>query len=242
MATRVPCSIVDSRSSNCHEHSTYLEVCYLLLNGNLPSSDELNDFSHIIKEHSMLHEAVRRFYEGFRHDAHPMAIMVGVVGALSAFYHDNVDVHNPEHRRIAAHRLISKMPTIAAWSYKYAHGQPFMYPDNKLSYTAEFPVDDVRCAQQALPAESSLRACTGFDPDPARRSRAECLDLHGTPVRLLGSQSVCRDLGGHCLAVGSSAWGRERKGHAHARGDRQTRTKAWKISSPAPRTKTIPSV
>jgi citrate synthase len=118
--------------------STYLEVCYLLLNGELPSSDELHDFSRIIKEHSMMHEAVRGFYDGFRHDAHPMAIMVGVVGALSAFYHDSSDVHNPEHRKIAAHRLISKMPTIAAWSYKYANGQPFMYPQNRLSYTGNF--------------------------------------------------------------------------------------------------------
>jgi len=120
------------------EHSTYLEVCYLLLNGELPSSDELHGFSQIMKEHSMLHEAVRGFYDGFRHDAHPMAIMVGVVGALSAFYHDSSDVHNPEHRKIAAHRLISKMPTIAAWSYKYANGQPFMYPKNRLSYTGNF--------------------------------------------------------------------------------------------------------
>lgn len=120
------------------EQSTYLEVCYLLLNGELPSADELHQFSRIIKEHSMLHEAVREFYDGFRHDAHPMAIMVGVVGALSAFYHDATDVHNPEHRKIAAHRLISKMPTIAAWSYKYAVGQPFMYPKNKLSYTGNF--------------------------------------------------------------------------------------------------------
>ncbi len=118
--------------------STYLEVCYLLLNGDLPSSDELHDFSRIIKEHSMMHEAVRGFYDGFRHDAHPMAIMVGVVGALSAFYHDATDVHNPEHRKISAHRLISKMPTIAAWSYKYANGQPFMYPQNRLSYTGNF--------------------------------------------------------------------------------------------------------
>jgi citrate synthase len=120
------------------EQSTYLEVCYLLLNGDLPSSDELHNFSRIIKEHSMMHEAVRGFYDGFRHDAHPMAIMVGVVGALSAFYHDATDVHNPEHRKIAAHRLISKMPTIAAWSYKYANGQPFMYPKNRLSYTGNF--------------------------------------------------------------------------------------------------------
>jgi citrate synthase len=120
------------------EQSTYLEVCHLLLNGELPSADELHNFSKIMKEHSMLHEAVRGFYDGFRHDAHPMAIMVGVVGALSAFYHDSSDVHNPEHRKIAAHRLISKMPTIAAWSYKYANGQPFMYPKNKLSYTGNF--------------------------------------------------------------------------------------------------------
>jgi len=120
------------------EYSTYLETCHLLLYGNLPSSDELSKFSRIIKEHSMLHEAIRRFYGGFRHDAHPMAIMVGVVGALSAFYHDNTDVHNPKHREISAHRLISKMPTIAAWSYKYATGQPFQYPDNNMGYTENF--------------------------------------------------------------------------------------------------------
>ena len=120
------------------EKSTYLEVCHLLLYGELPSADELGRFSHIIKEHSMLHEAVRRFYDGFRHDAHPMAIMVGVVGALSAFYHDATDVHDPRHREIAAHRLVAKMPTIAAWCYKYAHGQPFMYPKNGLSHTANF--------------------------------------------------------------------------------------------------------
>jgi citrate synthase len=120
------------------EQSTYLEACHLLLYGELPTSDELARFSRIIKEHSMLHEAIRRFFGGFRHDAHPMAIMVGVVGALSAFYHDNTDVHNPKHREISAHRLISKMPTIAAWSYKYAMGQPFQYPDNSLGYTENF--------------------------------------------------------------------------------------------------------
>ncbi|MDX9767169.1 MAG: citrate synthase [Ectothiorhodospiraceae bacterium] len=120
------------------EHSTYLEVCYLLMYGELPDANQLAEFSRIIKEHSMLHEAIRRFYDGFRHDAHPMAIMVGVVGALSAFYHDSTDVHDPRHREISAHRLISKMPTIAAWSYKYANGQPFMYPDNALGYTENF--------------------------------------------------------------------------------------------------------
>ncbi|MEJ2058955.1 MAG: citrate synthase [Gammaproteobacteria bacterium] len=120
------------------EHSSYLEVCYLLLYGELPTTEQLTEFQEIICEHTMLHETMRGFYSGFRHDAHPMAIMVGVVGALSAFYPDSTDVHNPRHREISAHRMIAKMPTIAAWSYKYATGQPFMYPDNRLSYTENF--------------------------------------------------------------------------------------------------------
>ncbi len=120
------------------EHSTYLEVCYLLLYGELPNAVELAEFTRIILSHNMLQEALRYFYNGFRHDAHPMAIMVGVVGALSSFYHDNTDVHNPRHREISAHRLIAKMPTIAAWSYKYFTGQPFLYPDNSLGYVENF--------------------------------------------------------------------------------------------------------
>ncbi len=120
------------------EHSSYIEVCYLLLYGELPTREQCEQFRRIIMEHSMLHEALRQFYQGFRHDAHPMATMVGVVGALSAFYPDASDVHNPQVREIAAHRLIAKMPTIAAWSYKYASGQPFMYPKNDLDYTENF--------------------------------------------------------------------------------------------------------
>jgi citrate synthase len=120
------------------EHSNYLEVCYLLLNGELPSSEELNEFTDIIHEHTMLHEALRNFYNGFRHDAHPMAIMVGIVGALSAFYQDSTDVHNAKHREISAFRMIAKMPTIAAWSYKYSMGQAFVYPKSHLSYTENF--------------------------------------------------------------------------------------------------------
>ena len=120
------------------EHSSHIETCYLLLYGELPNNEERDEFSGIIMEHSMLHEALRGFYSGFRHDAHPMATMVGVVGALAAFYPDAGDVHNPRVREIAAHRLIAKMPTIAAWSYKYAVGQPFMYPRNDLDYTDNF--------------------------------------------------------------------------------------------------------
>jgi len=120
------------------EHSTFLETCYLLLDGDLPNEKELKQFTTIITCHTMLHEALKRFYSGFRRDAHPMAIMVGVVGALSSFYHDDIDIHNAEDRMIAAHQLIAKMPTIAAWSYRYANGLPFTYPSNDLSYAENF--------------------------------------------------------------------------------------------------------
>ncbi len=120
------------------ESSNFLETCYLLLDGELPNKKELKQFTTIITCHTMLHEALKRFYSGFRRDAHPMAIMVGVVGALSSFYHDDIDIHNAEHRMIAAHQLIAKMPTIAAWSFRYANGLPFTYPKNYLSYSENF--------------------------------------------------------------------------------------------------------
>jgi citrate synthase len=120
------------------EQSNYLETCYLLLYGKLPSKKEMRNFSKIISHHTLVHEGLKEFYNGFRRDAHPMAIMVGVVGALAAFYHDSTDITKPKHRLISAHRLIAKMPTIAAFSYKYATGQPFIYPDNSLSYSDNF--------------------------------------------------------------------------------------------------------
>ncbi|CUS44067.1 citrate synthase [Sphingomonas sp. QA11] len=120
------------------ESSSFMEVSYLLLNGELPSKDELNHFTYTITRHTMLHEQLATFYRGFRRDAHPMAVMCGVVGALSAFYHDSADITDPHQRMIASHRLIAKMPTIAAMAYKYSVGQPFLYPDNRLSYTGNF--------------------------------------------------------------------------------------------------------
>ena len=120
------------------EHSSFMEVCYLLLNGELPSKTELATFSRTISRHTMVHEQLSSFFKGFRRDAHPMAVMCGVVGALSAFYHDSTDVADPEQRRISAHRLIAKMPTIAAMAYKYTIGQPFVYPRNDLSYAGNF--------------------------------------------------------------------------------------------------------
>ncbi|WP_438465808.1 citrate synthase [Marinomonas sp. PE14-40] len=120
------------------EHSDYLETCYLLLNGELPTEEQKADFDKTVHNHTMVNQSMRKFLEGFRNDAHPMAIMCGLVGALSAFYQDHMDINNPEHREIAAFRLISKMPTLAAICFKYSKDQPVMYPRNDLSYAENF--------------------------------------------------------------------------------------------------------
>jgi citrate synthase len=120
------------------EHSDFMEVCYLLLNGELPNVAQKKEFVHNITYHSMIHEQVNYFFRGFRRDSHPMAVMCGVVGALAAFYHDNLDINDPKHREISSHRLIAKMPTIAAAAYKYSIGQPFVYPRNTLGYAENF--------------------------------------------------------------------------------------------------------
>ncbi len=120
------------------EHCDYLQTCYLLLNGELPDEAQRMDFHQRVIRHTMVHEQMARFLQGFRRDAHPMAVLVGMVGALSAFYHDSLDINTPEHRFISAIRLIAKMPTLVAMAYKYSNGQPFMYPQNHLSYAANF--------------------------------------------------------------------------------------------------------
>ena len=120
------------------DNSSFMEVSYLLLNGELPTAGELDKFTNTITRHTMVHEQLSTFFRGFRRDAHPMAILCGVVGALSSFYHDSTDINDPVQRTIASHRLIAKMPTIAAMAYKYSVGQPFLYPRNDLSYTGNF--------------------------------------------------------------------------------------------------------
>ena len=120
------------------EKGNYLETCYLLLNGELPNQSQYSEFDDIITNHTMVHEQLNRFFTGFRPDAHPMAIMCGVVGALSAFYHDSTDVNDAEQRKIACFRLIAKMPTLAAMAYKHSLGQPTIYPKNELSYASNF--------------------------------------------------------------------------------------------------------
>ena len=116
----------------------YLDTCYLLLNGELPNGDERKSFHKLVTNHTMVNEQMQFFLRGFRRDAHPMAVLTGLVGALSAFYHDSTDINNPEHRHVAAIRLIAKMPTLVAMAYKYGVGQPFMYPQNDLSYAGNF--------------------------------------------------------------------------------------------------------
>ncbi len=120
------------------EKSHFLEVCYVLLYGQLPTAEQLEDFETRVTRHTMLHEQMVYFFRGFRRDAHPMATMVGVVGAMSAFYHDSTDINDPWQREVAAIRMIAKMPTIAAWAYKYSIGQPFIYPRNDLDYASNF--------------------------------------------------------------------------------------------------------
>jgi citrate synthase len=119
-------------------HCDFLEVCYLLMYGELPTQDQKDKFVWTVTRHTMVHEQLARLYSGFRRDSHPMAVMVGVVGALSAFYHDSLDINNPAHREVSAFRLIAKLPTIVSMAYKYSLGQPFIYPKNDLGYTANF--------------------------------------------------------------------------------------------------------
>ena len=125
---------IEQIANNCD----FLEVCYLLLNAELPNSKQKDEFVNIVMRHTMVHDQLNRFFTGFRRDAHPMAVICGVVGALAAFYHDSLDIQNPEHRTISAFRLIAKLPTIVAMAYKYSIGQPFIYPRNDLSYTQNF--------------------------------------------------------------------------------------------------------
>ncbi len=184
------------------EKSSFLEVAYLLLNGELPNQAQKAEFDNGVMRHTMLHEQLRSFYNGFRRDAHPMAIICGVVGALSAFYHDSLDINNPDHRRISAFRLIAKLPTIAAWAYKYSVGQPFIYPRNDLSYAANF-----LHMINAVPAEP-------YEVSPVlERAMDRIFTLHAdheqnastSTVRLAGSTGANPFA---CIAAGiASLWG-----------------------------------
>ena len=184
------------------EKCDFLEVCYLLMNNDLPNARELKDLIKCTTEHTMVHDQLTNFFKGFRRDAHPMAIMVGVVGALSAFYHDALDIKRADHRKICAIRLISKMPTIVAMCHKYSVGMPFMYPKNKLSY-----VDSFMRMMLGSPCET-------YHPNPVlSRARDRILILHAdheqhastSTVRLAGSSGANPYA---CVAAGIAClWG-----------------------------------
>ena len=187
---------IEQLAKNCN----FLEVCQLLLTGELPSAKEKEEFSQVIKSHTMVHEQLARFYQGFRRDAHPMAVMVGVVGALSAFYHDAMDISDKHHRDISAYRLIAKLPTIVAMAFKYGIGQPFMYPRNDLDFCGNF-----MHMMFATP-------CDTYKPNPVlERALDRILILHAdheqnastSTVRLAGSSGAnpfaCISAGIACL-------------------------------------------
>lgn len=184
------------------EHSDYLEVCYLLIYGELPNAEQKKQFVETVTHHTMLHEQLTWFFRGFRRDAHPMAMMVGVVGALSAFYQDSLEITDPEHRKVAIYRLISKIPTIAAMCYRYSNGLPFNYPRNNLSYTANF-----MHMMFATP-------CEEYEPNPILvRALDRIFILHAdheqnastSTVRLAGSSGANPFA---CIAAGiASLWG-----------------------------------
>ena len=162
----------------------------------------------------MVHEQMARFFQGFRRDAHPMAVMVACVGALAAFYHDSIDINDPRQREIASMRMIAKMPTLAAMAYKYSIGQPFMYPKNDLGYAANFLRMCFARAVRGLQGQSGAGARARPHLHPARRPRAERLDLDGAAGRLVGRQPVRLHRGGHRLPVGPRARRRQRGGAA----------------------------
>ncbi len=184
------------------EHSDYLEVCYLLIYGELPTKEQKAAFVNTVTRHTMVHEQLTWFFRGFRRDAHPMAMMVGVVGALSAFYQDSLEIADPEHRKVAIYRLISKIPTIAAMCYRYSNGLPFNFPRNDLSYTANF-----MHMMFATP-------CENYEPNPVLvRALDRIFILHAdheqnastSTVRLAGSSGANPFA---CIAAGiASLWG-----------------------------------
>ena len=184
------------------EKSDFLEVCYLLLNGELPNSEQKAQFTYNITHHTMVHDQLARFFNGFRRDAHPMAVMVGVVGALSAFYHDSLDINDPQHRAVSAQRLLAKVPTIAAMTHKYSVGEPFVYPKNKFGF-----VENLMYMMFATPAEE-------YVPNPILvRALERILILHAdheqnastSTVRLAGSSGANPFA---CISSGIAAlWG-----------------------------------
>jgi citrate synthase len=198
------------------EQSDFMEVCYLLLYGELPNRKEKDVFVQDITYHTMVHEQLNHFFNGFRRDAHPMAIMVGVVGALSAFYHDSTDIGDARQRLIASYRMIAKMPTIAAMAYKYSIGQPFVYPRNDLSYAENFlyMMFGVPCEEYKInkTVSRAMDRIFTLHADHEQNASTSTVRLAGQPLRL--------HRGRYRVSVGAGTrWG-QRGRPQHARRDR----------------------
>ncbi len=203
------------------EKCDFLEVAYLILNGELPNKPQKQEFDDIVTSHTMVHDQMNFFFRGFRRDAHPMAVLCGVVGALSAFYHDSIDIHDERSRDVSAFRLIAKLPTITAMAYKYTMGQPFMYPKNSLSYTENFLY------------MMFGNPCEDYKPNPVvSRAMDRILILHAdheqnastSTVRLAGSTGanpVCLHFRRNCQPVGAGARRRQRSRAENARRNRR---------------------
>ncbi len=203
------------------KQSSFLEVAYLLINGELPDKTQFSAFEDEVTHHTMMHEALKNFLHGFHHDAHPMAMLCASIASLSAFYHDTLDLNDPEQRRLAAIRLIAKMPTIAAAAYRYSIGWPIRYPRNNLEYVDALPAHDVRGAERAAGAQPGRRQGARPAVHPARRSRAERIDVDGAPGRFDRRQSVRVRRRRHRRVVGPGARRRQRGGAEDARRDRR---------------------
>jgi citrate synthase len=188
------------------EQSDHMEVCYLLMKGELPTKAQKEKFTRDITLHTMVHEQLSQFYRGFRRDAHPMAVCCGVVGAMAAFYHDSLDIHDPHQRMVASYRLVAKMPTIAAMAYKYSVGQPFVYPRNDLSYAANF----LRM-MFSVPAEE-------YEINPVLEKAVDRILMLHADHEQNASTSTVRLAG---LAVGPEPRRRQRSRHQHAERDRR---------------------
>ena len=187
------------------ENSDYLETCFLLWYGHLPNQEQKQNFVNNITRHTMVHESLAHFFDGFHHNAHPMAMMCGAVGALSAFYHDVMDIRSDRDREIAAHRLVAKMPTLAAMCYKHSIGQPFMYPRNELSYAANFlyMMFGTPCEEYAVsPAvERAMDRIFCFTRTTNKNASTSTVRLSGST----GSEPFCLYIRWYCGALGTGA-------------------------------------
>jgi citrate synthase len=195
------------------EHGDFLETCYLLLYGELPTAAQKHEFDYLVTRHTMVHEQMSRFFQGFRRDAHPMAVMVGSVGALSAFYHDSLDISDPAQRNISAIRMVAKLPTLAAMAFKYSIGQPFVYPKNDLDYASNF-----LHMLYAVP-------CEEYKVNPVlSRAMDRIFILHADHEQNASTSTVRLSVrlhrGGLRVPVGAGAWRRQRGRPEDARGNR----------------------